>query len=626
MDSIIATRNGKRDSNGTATLPSKRKKTENQQGKALFTKEAIKDALKSYLDVKLVAKNFVDKHHHVNGVSTDASIQPEESPYPDVWGIPNSYHIFYLRQGGLPDWRRRRAIDTAKEYHAQQKDNFLGYQVNFNLDYAETFGSYLDTHVNNIGDPFQEGNLTVNSKFMERAVLDYYAALWHAKWPYSDKDLESYWGFTLTMGSTEGNLYGMWNARDYLGGKKILVDTNAWTVQGNKKVNVRPRLVYHACTAPVENPNAYSPIAFFSEDTHYSITKCMTMLDIRTFYAEGREKFPNQCPLTDDGDWPAEVPSYDTGAINIENLTTLVEFFASRGYPIMVCFNVGTTFKGAYDDVALACEKLKPILEKYGLLERKVQYDDDGTTKVDTRTGYWFHVDGALGAAYLPYIEMAYHGGLVDKKGPIFDFRLPMVHSIAMSGHKWLGAPAPTGIYMTRTKYQMNPPDIPEYIGTPDTTFAGSRNGLSAILMWDNIARNSYDDQIRKSLHLEEMGAYMESCLRNLQDEVLKEDLYVARTPLALTVRFKRANDELCKKYSLSNEDLDDKRYSHVFLMDHVTTELVDAFIEDLSKEGAFASDDAVQLKAGFEVDATLRAPSSNRLSHFPSRGRGFHS
>ncbi|MCO5590433.1 hypothetical protein L7F22_044403 [Adiantum nelumboides] len=159
-----------------------------------------------------------------------------------------------------------------------------------------------------------------------------------------------------------------------------------------------------------------------------------------------------------------------------DNLTSLVEFFASRGYPIMVCCNYGT-------NVALACENLKPILQKYCLLDRKVSWkDEDGTTKTVTKTGYWFHVDGALDAAYMPYIEMAYHEELMDKKGPIFDFRLPMVQSIAMSGHKWIGALAPCG--------------LPEYIGTLDTTFAGSRNGLSGILMWDNIARQSYEDQI----------------------------------------------------------------------------------------------------------------------------------
>ncbi|KAH7352227.1 hypothetical protein KP509_19G035700 [Ceratopteris richardii] len=451
---------------------------------------------------------------------------------------------------------------------------------------------------------------------MERAVLDYYAELWNAKWPYNDKDKESYWGFCLTMGSTEGNLYGMWNGRDYLGGKKILIDEQL--VMRSGVMVSSPRFVYQKAVLPADSPNAYTPIAFFSEDTHYSISKAMTMLSIQTFYAEGEEKYPGECPLNN-GTWPAEVPSHESGAMNIDSLSVLVEFFASRGYPIIVCFNYGTTFKGAYDDVSYACRKLKPILEKYNLLERDVTYGDNQT---DKRTGFWFHVDGALGAAYMPFIEMAYLSSRVATKGPTFDFRLPMVHSIAMSGHKWIGAPVPCGVFMTRVKYQMLPPEIPEYIGSPDTTFAGSRNGLSPMLLWDNIARHSYEDQIQKALDLEQLAAYAEDKLLYLQNEVLHTDLFVARTKLALTVRFKRANEKLCRKYSLSNEDLGGRRFSHIFLMEHVTTELVDQLIEDLSLEDAFAPQEDVMT---FTVDPSVRASTKNRVAFVPSEGRGFH-
>jgi hypothetical protein len=42
-------------------------------------------------------------------------------------------------------------------------------------------------------------------------------------------------------------------------------------------------------------------------------------------------------------------------------------------------------------------------------------------------------------------------------------------------------SPSPCGIYLTRTKYQLAPPNMPEYIGTPDTTFAGSRDRSSSV-------------------------------------------------------------------------------------------------------------------------------------------------
>jgi histidine decarboxylase len=101
----------------------------------------------------------------------------------------------------------------------------------------------------------------------------------------------------------------------------------------------------------------------------------------------------------------------------------------------MVNFNVGTTFKSAYDDVESAISALVPILKANGLYERKVIYDTE-TGKYDIRAGYWFHIDGALGAAYIPFLEMD-----SEKDIPIFDFRIKEVGSISMSGHKWLGAP-----------------------------------------------------------------------------------------------------------------------------------------------------------------------------------------
>ncbi|KAH7278649.1 hypothetical protein KP509_38G050700 [Ceratopteris richardii] len=509
-------------------------------------------------------------------------------PYPELAEIPNTYDTFFLGHGGLPESKRAHAIAVAKRYHADQKSRFLGYQLNFDLDYQSNFASYLDTHVNNVGDPFKESNVTVNSKFMERAVLDYYAELWNAKWPHNEADGESYWGFCLSMGSTEGNLYTLWSARDYLSGMKISVNEKLVRRRGHGAVKA-PRLVCQEAVNKTKNPHSYTPITFYSQETHYSIAKAMTMLRVRSFHDEGEDEYPSQCPITDDGAWPAEVPSHEAGGIDIDCLATLVEFFACRGYPIIVCFNYGTTFKGAYDDVDLACHRLAPILQKYNLLEREIAYDERGETKVERRTGYWFHVDGALGAAYMPYVEMAYSAGRISSKGPDFDFRLPMVHSIAMSGHKWIGATVPCGIYMTRVKYRTMPSIVPGYIGTPDTTFAGSRNGLSPILLWDNIARNSYEKQMERALKLEELAAYTEQRLRYLQDEVLRTDLYVERSPLSLTVRFKRASDDLCRKYSLSSDEIDGRRYSHVFLMQHVTKELIDSFIQDLAKEMAFA-------------------------------------
>jgi histidine decarboxylase len=511
-----------------------------------------------------------------------------------------------------------------------QKEHFLGYQANQELKNQDDLKQYLDFHVNNLGDPFVEGNFTVNSKVMEQAVLDYYANLWHAiprdkNKNEKEQDPDAYWGYVLSMGATEGNLYGLWNARDYLGGKLLLQEKPGPWANGSSPV--KPRLVYVQAEAPEDEPNAYTPIAFFSADTHYSIIKAMRVLGIQTFYEVGTEHYGTQCPINN-GKWPQEVPSeggeLGHGSMDIDKLAKLVDFFAEKGYPIIVSFNYGTTFKGAYDDVAKACERLEPILKRHNLFERWVKYDKDKNL-FDKRTGYWFHVDGALGAAYMPFVEMAQKRGELPGRRPNFDFRLPMVHSLSMSGHKWIGAPWPCGIYMTRVKMQIKPPDDPEYIGSPDTTFAGSRNGLSPMIFWNYLATHSYEEQIKKAIKTEELASYAEEKLNRLaQDPNNPRDLWVQRSPLSLTVLFKAASDEIVKKYSLSGETLivkgQERHYSHIFLMESVTKELIDQLILDLGKDGGIPDQDLPPVGAtSATFDDTTRP-----LISVPTIGRGF--
>ena len=87
----------------------------------------------------------------------------------------------------------------------------------------------------------------------------------------------------------------------------------------------------------------------------------------------------------------------------------------------MIILNIGTTFKGAYDDVERVGARLKPILEKYGLNKRMVEY---APGKFDERTGYWIHVDGALGASYLPFLEKALGRINGHVRDSIFPYRM----------------------------------------------------------------------------------------------------------------------------------------------------------------------------------------------------------
>lgn len=542
--------------------------------------------------------------------------------YPKVPGI--DYENFILGHDRMPEEQRKKALSQMKKYYKTQQDNFMGYQANEKFEqFSKDFSQYMDVHINNIGDPFVQGNFTINSKFAERAVLDYFASLWNARWPHeydastsTSKDWqESYWGYILSMGSSEANIYGLWNARDYLKGRAIIIDqpeiNKAKEASKSGKAYSAKATSRKLHTKKVHGTEigetTFEPIAFFSQDTHYSIVKFMRILEIETFFEKGLKSYKDECPLKypedypknfseqylDASGWPLEVPSDDNGAVYIPALEKLVEFYASKGHPILICFNYGSTFKGAYDDVHGAMKKLTPILKKHGLYERTLTYENDIT---ETRTGYWIHVDGALGAAYMNF----YRQSPLSKKEvdgeriaiPEFDFSVPEVHSISMSGHKWIGIPWPCGIFMSKVKYQLCPVDDPNYIGSPDTTFSGSRNGLSPILIWDFLARNSVEDLIERIKHAEKLCMYMMERFEEIQKAHPDIDIWPEHSPTALTIRFRKASDEMTFKYSLSGEDLyvdgELREYSHIYFMENITEELIDQFVEDMKKPGAF--------------------------------------
>lgn len=141
--------------------------------------------------------------------------------YPEVAEV--SHRLFALKPEGLSKEEYTSALERLQQYYHEQRQRYIGYQNTQGENY-EHLAPFLRVHLNNVGDPFASGNLMLNSKVLERAVLDRYASLWRAKWPHDPHDVESYWGYVLSMGSTEGNLYALYNARDYLEGKALLHD------------------------------------------------------------------------------------------------------------------------------------------------------------------------------------------------------------------------------------------------------------------------------------------------------------------------------------------------------------------------------------------------------------------
>ena len=495
----------------------------------------------------------------------------------------------------LSAMQRTRAIDETERATKVSIKDTIGFQTNFReFSHVSCVKDFLATHLNNSSNPFGASYDGLATLWMERNVLDYYASLWNAKWPHNPKDPESYWGYTLTMGSTEGNLYALWNARNYLSGKYVSLSGNH---DSEKSKCALSNYIYSECASEPDNPNAFSPVVFYSHETHYSIMKAMEAMAVPSFYEMGSRNYPGECPL--DTDWPLAVPCVGgdagPGTVNTEALKTLVDFFSGKGHPIIVIFNYGTTFKGAYDDVKAAGEALLPILKKNGMYERK-HYLNDSTdpNAYITRKGFWFHVDGALGAAYAPFLQMAFENGLTElEPPPIFTFKLDFVSSIVTSGHKWIGSPWPCGIYISKTEFQLRPPEKAQitYFDSPDLTLTGGRNAHSALVLWSYISMYSYEEQARKAIEALETAIYAEEKLKELETET-KQELWVMHSPSSLAICFKRPNEKILRKFCLCGHWLQIdgvwRQYVHIYIMDGVTRSKVDELIEVLRMPGAF--------------------------------------
>ena len=486
--------------------------------------------------------------------------------YKETPGITES--IYQVPSFGLTKEVKDAAMQETEKVFKDGCRYNIGFQANQDIDCPPCLRSSLNCiHVNSAGDPFSITMPSLYSgKWIERNVLDYFASLWNAKWPYDSSDPETYWGYILTMGSSEGNIHAMWSARNYFMTQKI--------TEGG---------IDSSCV----------PVVFYSQESNHSLRKAADITNMAPFNIIGSQLYPNQNPLG--GKWQEGVPcnsgNAGQGSIDIDDLAKLVDFFSAKGHPIMVVFNYGTTFKCACDDVKRAGEVLVTILKKNNMYEWNIPDQDDPSSFIACKA-FWFHVDGALSAAYMPFLEMAHKNGLTDvKPGPIFDFRLDFVSSIVTSGHKWIGAPWPCGIYLTKSGLIKQSSDFISYINSADLTVSLSRNTHSSVMLWSFISNNSYDAQIQIILQCFKVLAYALKELKTVET-LTGTDLWVTNVEPSIAIVFRRPNDKIAIKYSLPNFylciDGSIRHMTHIFIMKHVTTELIDALVIDLMSPGAF--------------------------------------
>ena len=154
----------------------------------------------------------------------------------------------------------------------------FGYPLARDID-CEFLSNFLGLPFNNIGDAFVDGTYRIDSKRFEREVLEFHARLTRAP----DGD---WWGY-VTHGGTEGNIFGLYAAREAYPGARV----------------------------------------YFSAAAHYSFPKACHLLKLPVEIIE--------CQATDEIDYSA----------------LRRRCAENPGMPAIVVANIGTTMAEARDDV-----------------------------------------------------------------------------------------------------------------------------------------------------------------------------------------------------------------------------------------------------------------------------------
>lgn len=177
------------------------------------------------------------------------------------------------------------------------------------------------------------------------------------------------------------------------------------------------------------------------------------------------------------------------------------------------------------------------------------------------RERFHIHLDGALFAMMMPFVEFA----------PEISFKKP-IDSIAVSGHKMLGAPMPCGIAFARKEHVKKVEQRIDYLNSVDTTIMGSRNGQAALYMWYSLRKKGIEGLKRDVNHCMETAHY-------LRDKLTDEGFTCRLNDLSSTVVLERPMDDaFIKRWQLACEE----DIAHVVVMPNVTKDKINTFVEEL--------------------------------------------
>lgn len=350
----------------------------------------------------------------------------------------------------------------------QNTGNFLGYPLAKDLDFLD-LAPFLNLCINNVGDPESSSTLAIDTKETELKVVRFFTEVLNA----STNDV---WGY-ITNGGTEGNLYGLYLAREAFPSAKV----------------------------------------YYSESTHYSVRKNLHLLQLQNVV----------------------IRSQKNGEMDYDDLESVIVLHREK--PAIFFLNIGTTMTEAVDKL----DEIKRIVKKYAI------------------KNYYIHCDAAFLGAFAPFV----------KEKPQFDFAHG-IDSISISGHKFIGSPIPCGIVLANRKHRNRIANSISYVDTMDTTIAGSRNGLTPLLLWSFIKKHGISGLRQRAETSQKLARYTET-------ELNKIGMNAWRNKDGLTVVFDSPSKEIVQRFQLAT----DGEISHVICVPGITQQDIDKLISALKMD-----------------------------------------
>lgn len=302
---------------------------------------------------------------------------------------------------------------------------------------------------------------------------------------------------------------------------------DGYVSSGGTEANLQALWVYRNYFNNIENTSNSDIAILCSTDSHYSMDKGANLLSISIFKIE------------------VDPETREVSTVEIRKTIQQAKLQGKNKFIVVV--NMMTTMFGSVDNVQCYID---------ALLEEKCDFK--------------IHIDAAFGGFYFPFSQ---------DQDSMMNFKNPLISSITLDAHKMAQAPYGTGIFIIRKNLiHFTQTKEASYVEGEDCTLIGSRSGANAIAIWMILSTYGPHGWAEKILVLQKRTELI--C-----EQLEKRKVEFFRHPFSniITLKKKYLSEEIIHKFGLIPDNHSNPEWYKIVIMDHVTMEKLNPFIEMLS-------------------------------------------